>query len=108
MTSYIESDARVRSWGAAQASRTCKVTFLSSSLLQWINADELTGTAFVFKLHNAINQSEKRVVFTAADVVAGFPLRTALAGNDVSAQHSFAAKFLQSQTLRIRVATIAR
>jgi hypothetical protein len=31
-------------------------TFLSSSLLRWINADEFSGATFVFKLNDAIDQ----------------------------------------------------
>src|SRR5215211_3442750 len=94
---------------AAQASRTSKVTFLSSSsLLQWIDADKLTGATFVFKLHHAVDQSKQRIVFAAAHVVAGLPLRAALAGDDVAAEHAFAAKLLQSQTLGLRVAAVAR
>jgi hypothetical protein len=64
-------------------------------LLRWINADELAGATFVFKLHDAINQENKRIVFAAAHVVAGFPFRAALARDDVAAENSFAAKFLQ-------------
>jgi hypothetical protein len=44
---------------AAQASRTSKESFLSSSrLLRWIYADELAGATFVFKLNHAVDQSE--------------------------------------------------
>src|ERR1041385_157624 len=93
---------------AAQASRTCTKTFLSSSLLRWINADELPGSTFVFKLDDAVDQSEQRIVLAAADVVAGLPLRTALPRDDVAAEHFLAAKFLQTQALRLRVATITR
>src|ERR1041384_4827830 len=38
-----------RALAAAQASRTCRVSCLSSSLLGRINADELAASTFVFK-----------------------------------------------------------
>jgi hypothetical protein len=90
----------------AQASRTCTKTLLSSSLLHRINADELPASTFVFKLNDAVNQRKQRIVLTAADIVARLPLRTALACDDVAAEHSLAAKFFQTQALRLRVATI--
>src|SRR5262249_958950 len=83
-------------------------TFLSSSLLRWINTDELAGPPLVFKLHDAVDQGEQRVVFTAADIVAGFPTCATLARNDVAAEHSLAAEFLQTEPLLIRVATVLR
>ena len=103
----IESDAWARSI-AAQASQTLTVTFLSSSLLQRINADELAGATFVFKLDDAVDQGKQRIVFAAADVIAGFPLRAALTRDDVAAEHSLTAKFFQAETLRLRVATVTR
>jgi hypothetical protein len=81
---------------------------LSSSLLRWINTDELTRPAFVLKLDDTVDKSKQRIVLAATDVVAWFPLCAALAGYDVSTQHAFAAEFLEAQTLRIRIATIAR
>src|SRR5690242_7115923 len=94
---------------AAQASRTCAKSCLSSSrLLQGIDADELAGTALVLKLHHTVDQSKERVVLAAADVVAGFPLRAALTRDDVAAEYVLAAKFLEPQTLRLRVASVTR
>src|SRR6185503_144901 len=103
----IENDARARSI-AAQASRTFTESFLSSSLLQWINADELSGAALVFKLDDAIDQCEQRIILAAAHVVAGFPLGATLARDDVAAENFLAAKFLKSEPLRLRVATVTR
>ena len=80
----IENDARARSI-AAQASQTFTETFLSSSLLQWINADELAGAALVFKLDDAIDQCEQRIILAAAHIVPGFPLCTTLTSDDVAA-----------------------
>jgi len=96
----IENDAWARSI-AAQASRTFSETFLSSSLLQWINADELSGPAFVLKLDDAINQCEQRIILAAADVVAGFPLCATLTRYDVAAENSLAAKLLETEPLRL-------
>ena len=85
-----------------------KEFFLSSRLLNGINADELAGSAFIFKLHYSVNQREQRVVFAASNVVTGFPLGATLARNDVAAQNFLAAKLFQSQPLRLRIATITR
>jgi hypothetical protein len=96
----IENDAQARSI-AAQASRTFTESFLSSSLLQWINADELAGAALVFKLDDSIDQREQRIILTAADIVAGFPLSATLARDDVAAEHSLTAKLLEAEPLRL-------
>ena len=103
----IENDARARSI-AAQASQTFTESFLSSSLLQWVNADELAGASLVFKLDDSIDQSEQRIILAASDIVAGFPLRATLARDDVAAENSLAAKLLESEPLRLRVATVTR
>src|ERR1044072_8900167 len=103
----IENDARARSV-AAQASQTFTETFLSSSLLQWIKAHELAGAALVLKLDDAINQCEQRIILAATDIVAGFPLGAALARDDVAAENSFTAKLLETEPLRLRVATVTR
>ena len=103
----IENDAWARSI-AAQASRTFSETFLSSSLLQWINADELSGPSFVFKLYDTINECKQGIVLAAADVVARFPPRATLASDDVAAENFLAAELLQAQSLRMRVAAVAR
>jgi hypothetical protein len=96
----IENDAWARSI-AAQASRTFTQTFLSSSLLQWINADELSGPALVFKFDNAVDQSEQRIILAATDVIPGFPLRATLARNDVATENSLTAKLLETEPLRL-------
>src|SRR6185369_4592279 len=101
----IENDARARSI-AAQASQTFTETFLSSSLLQWVNADELARAALVFKLDDAIDQCEQRIILAAADIVAGFPLGATLTRDDVAAENSLATKLLEPEPLRLRVATI--
>ena len=103
----IENDAQARSV-AAQASQTFTETFLSSTLLQWINADELAGAAFVLKLDDAIDQCEQRIILAPADVVAGFPPDAALASDDVAAENSLTAKLLETESLRLRVATVTR
>src|SRR5262245_199949 len=69
-------------------------SLLSSSLLQWIDAHELPSAPLIFKLHNAIDQSEQRIVFTTSNIVAGLPFSSALTRNDVAAQHLFAAELL--------------
>src|ERR1044071_3931658 len=103
----IENDAQARSM-AAQASQTFTESFLSSSLLQWINADELAGAALVLKLYDAIDQCKQRIILAAADMVAVFPLSATLARDDVAAENSLTAKLLETEPLRLRVATVTR
>jgi len=93
---------------AAQASQGSTETLLSSSLLQWINADELSGPALVLKLHDTINKRKQGIVLAAADVVARFPPGATLASDDVAAENFLAAELLQAQSLRMRVAAVAR
>jgi hypothetical protein len=64
-----------------------------------VNADEFAFLTFVFKGDDAVNQSKKRVVFSASDIIARFPFRSALAGENVSAAHLFTAEFFESETL---------
>jgi len=66
-----------------------------------IYTDELASLAFVLKFNKALDQGEQRVVLAAADVVARFPLRAALARKDISPEHVLAAKFLKSEPLRM-------
>src|SRR5947207_3216475 len=72
----------------------------------WIHTDEFAGTAFVFKLHHAVNHSEQRVILAAADVLSGLPLGSSLARQNVAAKHSLAAKLLESQSLRVRISPV--
>src|SRR6267142_4671164 len=76
--------------------------------LCWIHADKLAGPALFFKLHDAIYQGEQSIVFAAAHVLAWFPTRAALAGQNIASQHALAAKFLEAKPLRIRVSSIPR
>src|SRR6267378_7943856 len=76
--------------------------------LCWVHADKLAGPAFFFKLHDAIYQGEQSIVLASAHVFAWFPTRAALAGQNVAAQHTLAAKFLEAEPLRIRVSSIPR
>ena len=77
-------------------------------LLQRVDADELAATSFFFKLDYAINQRKQRVVLAASDIFPGLPFGAALSRQNVSAEDCLAAKLLQAQPLRIRVAAVAR
>ncbi len=72
-----------------------------------VNADKLAFLAFIFKLYEALYQGEQRIVFAFADIVAGFPLCTALARNDVAAEDMLAAKFLEAKPLSVRIAAVS-
>jgi hypothetical protein len=82
-----------RSWGQLRSPRS-------------VYADEFALPALVLELHDPFDQRKERVVLTTADVLARFPLRATLAGEDVAAKHVLAAEFLQPKPLGIRVASV--
>lgn len=61
-------------------------------LLQRIDADKFSRTAFVFKLHYAVEQGEESIVFTSANILPGFPFRSPLPRDDIAATDVFPAK----------------
>src|SRR5258708_6393090 len=73
-----------------------------------IDTNKLAGPAFFFKLYDPVDQREQSIVLAAAYVFPGFPARASLARKDVTAQYALAAKFLQTEPLRIRVSTVPR
>ena len=95
--------------GAGGSDRTKQSRFFRSKLCGsfGIYADEFAATAFVLEFDDAFDEREQRVVFAAADVVAGFPLGAALARDDVAAEHMLAAEFLKTQPLCVRVASVS-
>src|SRR5207244_9529589 len=73
----------------------------------WVHANKLSETAFVFKVHYAVNQSKQGVILTATHVAARFPFGPALARENVTAKHALAAELLESQSLGIRVTSVS-
>jgi hypothetical protein len=69
-----------------------------------VDADELAAAALVFKF---LDEREQRVVLTLADVVAGLPLGSTLAGNDVAAENVLSPGFLEAKPLCVRVASVS-
>ena len=72
-----------------------------------IDADELSSLTFVLKLHESLDQCEQSIVLTATDVVAGFPFRSTLAGENVTAEHMLTTKLLEAEPLSIRVPAVS-
>jgi hypothetical protein len=72
---------------------------LGSSLS--VDADELSFRAFVFEFHKSLDQCKQRIVLTAANTIAGLPLCTALASQDIAAEYMLAAEFLEAKSLCI-------
>lgn len=62
---------------------------------------ESAHVAAIYEADDAIHFGEKCVVFAAADVLAGFEARAALADNDRSAGDELSAEGLYSESLRI-------
>ena len=71
-----------------------------------VNADEFALAALIFEFYDPFDQREERVVLTAADILAGLPFCSALAGKDVTAQHVLAAELLEAEPLCGRVAAV--
>jgi hypothetical protein len=69
------------------------------SLLKRIDANKLSGAAFVFKLNHAFDQRKQRVIFAATNVLSRLPLGASLPRKDVSTQDMLAPKLFQTQSL---------
>jgi hypothetical protein len=72
-----------------------------------VNADEFAFLAFVFEFYEAFDQCKKRIVFADADVIARLPFRAALTREYIAAENVFAAEFLESEPLCIRIAAVS-
>src|ERR1700723_1148558 len=59
------------------------------------------------KFHRALSFGEQGVIGTDADVHAGTILRAALTDQNVAREHILTAEFLDAQSLRMRIATVA-
>src|ERR1035437_1323690 len=73
-----------------------------------IDTYEFSAATLVFKLYETLDQSKQGVVLAAADIVTGLPFRTALACQDIAAQHTLTAKLFKTEPLRIRIAAVSR
>ena len=96
----------------------CAVLFLRKTKLsglhfelrssECVHANKLPSLTLILKLHNAFDQGEQRIVLTATDIITGFPLRSALAGKNITPENALTAELLKTESLRVRVATVAR
>src|SRR5512143_4071262 len=69
--------------------------------------DTALEAAFLLEFHLTISGREQRVVASTADVVAGMKLSAALTHDDVACEYCLTAELLQTQPLRMRIATVA-
>jgi hypothetical protein len=67
---------------------------------------DVDPTAFSIEVHVAIDQSEDGVIGSHANIAAWMPFGPALADQDVAWTYEFAAEFLNSKTLCVRVASV--
>jgi len=74
----------------------------------WIHANKFSRSSLVFKLHDAVNQSKQCIVLAATNVGTWFPFGSALTRENVAAENTLTAKLFQTQTLRVRISTVAR
>ena len=77
-----------------------------SALDAGIDTDELAGTPPVTKNDDAGDFSKQRVVFAAADILAGLVDRAALPHQDRTACHQFSTKSFDPQALSVGVAPV--
>jgi len=61
---------------------------------------------FAVETDGTVGEGEKRVVTADADIGAGMEVRTALAHDDIACPNCLAAKDLDAQSLRFRIATV--
>src|SRR5262249_21549337 len=79
----------------------------SSSRLRFFGSADVDPAAAAVEVDFAVGEGKQRVVAAVADVTAGVPLGAALADQDFSRDHGFAAELLDAQTLCVRVASVA-
>lgn len=72
------------------------------------NVNQAALPSAIRELDDPADLREQRIVLTAPDVVAGVKARAALANQDRSAADRLAREALHAETLRVRIATIAR
>jgi len=72
-----------------------------------VNAYEFAFAALVFKFYKALDQCKKRIVFAAADILAGFPFCAALTSQNISTEDMLAAALFEAEPLRMRIASVS-
>jgi hypothetical protein len=64
------------------------------------------AAAFAVKAHEAVHQSENRVITAESHVLAWSELRTALADDYVARNHCFAAELFDTKTFAVAIAAV--
>ena len=77
-------------------------------LLGWLDADEAAVPPLVFKLHDAGDQSEERIVLALSHVDARLMPGAALANENRARVDELPAEALDSQPLTVRIAAVGR
>ena len=72
-----------------------------------LSRNDIHTASLLIKHHFTIAQCEQRVVATSANVSPGMPFGTALTSKNIARTNSFTAKFLDTATLSVRIASIA-
>ena len=88
--------------GEPTLARFCEAPVLVGRRLHDVDA-----TTLPVKLNHAIHQSEQRKVITLPDAFSGMKLIPDLANNDIPGANCFAAIFLDSATLSVRIASVS-
>jgi hypothetical protein len=105
---------------ASQECRTFKATFAWSDgvpatakrvdtqyELRLVGLADVDAAAAAVEVDLAVGEGIQRVVASLADVATGVPFGAALADQDISREHDFAAEFLDAKPLGARVAAVA-
>ena len=75
--------------------------------LRLVGLADVDAAAAAVEVDLAVGEGIQRVVAPLADVAAGVPFGAALADQDVSREHDFAAEFFDAKPLGARVAAVA-
>ncbi len=63
--------------------------------------------AILIEDHSAVHESENRVITAQADISARMPFRPTLTHNDIARADTLSSELLHSQTLGLRISTVA-
>src|SRR5262245_5023869 len=104
----VQKERRPPLSGGLRCLRSSRRLRRRSGLGGRVDADLVLRAVLVLEFHNAVDEGVDGVVRAKADVVAGMPLRAALADDDVAGDHALTAVLLDAAVLGIRIAAVAR
>ena len=76
-------------------------------LLLWDDVDAFSTLLQVIEIHNTVFDSEKGVIAPALHIHPGVYLRTALADEDITDDHSFTTEFFNTKPLGMTIPSVS-